>query len=650
MSNRARTKKSGNKPPRDRSRGKIIFAGVVFAVILMGLWARAYHVQVVKGPQYAKMANRQYWASETVSGKRGEIHDRNGLLLAKSITMQSVYVRPREISDRWTTAQRLAPILGVTPKKVSALLDPDKPFVWISRKISDAQASAIRKADLPGVYLDEETSRQYPQGHLAGQLLGFVNMDGEGIEGVEKSFNDLLAPSSTKYRVQKDAAGNRLSSPENDDQAKFDGQNLRLTIDSQVQLAVEQALERSVVKAKGKYGAALVVEISTGDILGWANYPYFNPNVAKKGRSEWKNRLAVDIFEPGSTLKAILIASALQEKICTPTTEYFCENGKWSIKGRRIKDTHKYGNLSVNKILRYSSNIGVAKIGLALGAQKYAHYLQEVGFSRPLGLPLPGESAGLMRPAAQWTQVDLANIAFGQGLGVTVLQMAEAYLCIANDGVRLPLRLLYEPDRPVEGKRIFDSEVSRMVMSMLEEVVQEDGTGTRSRIEGVRVAGKTGTAQKASPNGGYGSDYVASFVAIFPADKPRYLVFMMVDEPKAGHYGGVLVAPEVREIGVQLLTASGMLAEPAEKNHVARVTPERYVAPVSRTSSISADQATMPDLQGATVRQALEVLVAKGIVPTLSGDGVVVEKQRPLPGEKWPEDKKCRLWLAYRPE
>ena len=165
---------------------------------LMGLWARAYHVQVVKGPQYAKMANRQYWASETVSGKRGEIHDRNGLLLAKSITTQSVYVRPREIADRWTTARRLAPILGVHPKKVSSLLDPKKPFVWVGRKISDAQASAIRKADLPGVYLDAETSRQYPQGHLAGQLLGFVNVDGQGIEGVEKSFNDLLAPSSTK--------------------------------------------------------------------------------------------------------------------------------------------------------------------------------------------------------------------------------------------------------------------------------------------------------------------------------------------------------------------------------------------------------------------------------------------------------------------
>jgi cell division protein FtsI (penicillin-binding protein 3) len=649
LNRRIRVKKTADKPPQDRSRGKIIFVGVFFAVALMGLWARAYHVQVVKGPEYAKMANRQYWASETVSGKRGEIHDRNGLLLAKSITTQSVYVRPKEIADRWTTAQRLASILGVQSKRVNELLDPKKSFVWVGRKISDAQACAVREAALPGVYLDAETSRQYPQGHLAGQLLGFVNMDGEGIEGVEKSFNDLLAPSVTKYTVQKDAAGNRLSSPDSGDRAQFNGGNLRLTIDSQVQLVLEQALERSVLNAQGKYGAALVAEVSTGDILGWANYPYFNPNVVKKTRGQWKNRLAVDIFEPGSTLKPVLIAAALQEKVCTPSKEYYCEDGRWSVKGRRIKDTRKYQNLSVGDILRYSSNIGMAKIGLELGAEKYSHYLQEVGFARPLGLPLPGESAGLLRPAAQWTEVDLANIAFGQGIGTTVLQMVEAYLCIANDGVRIPLRLLYEPDRPVEGKRVFDSEVSRMVMNMLEEVVR-DGTGRRAGIEGVRVAGKTGTAQKASPSGGYGSDYVASFVAVFPADKPKYLVFMMVDEPQAGHYGGVLVAPEVREVGVQLLTASGMLTEPAEEIHVTKVSPERYTAPVRRVTAIVADEESMPDLKGATVRQALNVLVSRGIVPTLSGDGVIVEKQKPLPGEKWPEDKKCRLWLAYRPE
>lgn len=636
------------KPPKDRSRGKIIFAGVLFALALMGLWARAYYVQVVKGPEYAKMANRQYWASETILGKRGEILDRNGLLLAKTITTQSVYARPNEVVDRWAVAQALGKILGVPSKTLGAVLDPKKRFVWVARKISDAQAQAIKDGMLPGIYLDAENSRQYPQGHMAGQLLGFVNVDGRGIEGVERSFNDLLAPSSAKYTVQKDAAGTRLSNLDSDDRSSFDGQSLRLTVDAQIQLATEESLERSVLRAKGKYGMGLVVDVTTGDILSWANYPLFNPNVVKKADGEWKNRLAVDIFEPGSTMKPIMVAAALQEKICSPDTKYYCENGKWKIGGKRIKDTHKYENLTVSEIIRYSSNIGAAKIGLGLGAAKYSHYMQELGFARPVGLSLPGESAGLVRPFAQWTQVDLANMAFGQGLGVTMLQMAEAYLCIANDGVLLPLRLLHTPDQPVVGKRVFDSAVAKAVMAMLEEVVQKDGTGTQARIDGARVAGKTGTAQKASA-GGYGGEYVASFMAIFPADRPKYLVCMMVDEPQAGHYGGVLVAPEVRNIGVQLLTASGMLAEPEERMTKRPTTPERYVASVSREHTIAVNNATMPDLKGATVRQALEVLVGREIVPSIAGQGILVERQKPLPGEKWPADKKCQLWLTQEP-
>lgn len=641
--------KTGSKPPKDRSRGKIVFAGVLFALALMGLWARAYYVQVVKGPEYAKMANRQYWASETVSGKRGEIFDRNGLLLAKSIATPSVYVRPNEIKDVWAVSHRLGSILGMSPKSIASTMGPKKRFVWVARKISDAQAEAIKAEMLPGVYLDTENSRQYPQGHMAGQLLGFVNMDGKGIEGLEKSFNDLLMPSSSKYTVQKDAAGKRLSSLESGDRNSFNGQDLRLTLDSQVQLATEEALARSVIRAKGKSGMALVVEVTTGDILAWGHYPFFNPNAVKKVRGEWKNRMAVDIFEPGSTMKPLMVAAALQEKVCTPTTEYYCENGKWSVKGRRVKDTHKYENLTVSKIIRYSSNIGAAKIGLELGAAKLNRYLQELGFGRRIGLPLPGESAGLLNPVRQWKDVELANISFGQGLGVTMLQLADAYLCIANGGVRLPLRLTPEADRPVAGTRVFDSHVAGMVMAMLEEVVQEDGTGTQARIEGVRVAGKTGTAQKASPTGGYGGEYVASFVAIFPADKPRYLVCMMVDEPQAGHYGGVLVAPEVRNIGVQLLNSSGMLAEPVDMMQMAKVSPDRFSAPVKRAENISVDQEFMPDLQGATVREALEILVARGIVPAVKGHGVIIEKQKPLPGEKWPADKKCQLWLTGQP-
>lgn len=641
--------KSTDKPPVDRSRGKIIFVGVLFGMALLGLWARAYFVQVVKGPEYAKMANRQYWASETLSGKRGEIQDRNGLLLAKTIVTQSVFVRPNEVTDARAVADQLGKILGQNSKDIAKALKSDKRFVWVARKISDAQARAVRESKLAGVYLDGENSRQYPQGHMAGQLLGFVNIDGHGIEGVEKSFDELLAPSSAKYRVQKDAAGKRMSSPEVEDRANFNGQNLRLTIDSQVQLATEEALARSVARAQAKSGMALVVEVTTGDILAWGHYPYFNPNSVKKSGQEWKNRIAVDIYEPGSTMKPVTIAAALQEKICTPSSKYYCENGKWSVGGRRIKDTHKYENLTVSEILRYSSNIGMAKLGLELGGPKYNHYLQEIGFARPVGLPLPGEAAGLLRPVGQWTQVDLANMAFGQGLGVTMLQMAEAYLCLANNGVRLPLQLVHDPQRSPQGRQVFAPDVALQVMAMMEEVVQGNGTGTQARIEGVRVAGKTGTAQKASPTGGYGGEYVASFMAIFPADRPRYLVSMMVDEPQNGHYGGVLVAPEVRNIGVQLLTASGMLAEPQNSTMMASVSSEKVVAPVSRIITAVDAADVVPDFQGATLRQALEILIEQGIVPMVNGNGGLIEKQMPLPGAKWPEDKKCQLWLTQQP-
>jgi cell division protein FtsI (penicillin-binding protein 3) len=641
--------KTGNKPPKDRSRGKIIFAGVLFAVALLGLWARAYHVQVVKGPEYARMANRQYWASETFSGKRGEIFDRNGLLLAKSITTPSVYARPHEVKDAWSASRKLAKILGMDPARVAKGLKSKRRFVWVARKISDAQAAAVREAAIDGIHLEAENSRQYPQGHMAGQLLGFVNTDGKGIEGLEKAFNDELAQSSTKFTVQRDAAGNRLSSVEGGDRASFDGRDIRLTLDSQVQLATEDALARSVTQARAKSGMALVVEVPTGDILAWAHYPLFNPNSVRKIAGEWKNRIAVDIFEPGSTMKPIMVAAALQEGVCSPSTKIYCENGRWSVRGRRVKDTHKYEDLTVNEVIRYSSNIGSAKIALGMGPEKYARYLHALGFGRPVGLPLPGESAGLLRPTGQWGDVELANMAFGQGIGVTMLQMTEAYLCIANGGIRIPLRLVHEPDRQVEGVRVFDRTVAGQVMAMLEEVVQLDGTGTQARIDGVRVAGKTGTAQKASPTGGYGKEYVASFVAVFPADNPRYLVFMLVDEPQAGHYGGVLVAPEVRNVGVQLLTSTGMLSAPVETPHVVQAPATRFAAPVHREEYVEEDAGTMPDLQGATVREALEILVARGIVPRISGEGVIIGKQEPAPGEKWPSNRKCRLWLAHQP-
>lgn len=657
--------KATNGPKRDWFRLKALFVAVCFAFMLLGAWTRAFWLQVVQGPELARRAMAQHWTSERVAGTRGAIVDRNGVLLATSVRVASVSARPAEVEDPPRTAAKLAKVLGLPADAILRQLTSERKFVWLARMISDAQAQAIRELGLAGIFLENESARQYPQGTVAGQLLGFVDVDGVGIEGLERQFDAVLRPAEAKFTVQRDAQGKRLG-PSPADLEALHGRSIQLTLDVQVQVAAEEALERAVLGSRAKSGMCMVVDVESGDILAWANYPLFNPNVRAKSRAEWKNRLAVDIFEPGSTMKPLLVAAALEERVCAPTTAYFCENGQWSVAGKRIKDTHAYGTLPVHKIIRYSSNIGAAKIGLDLGGPRLRKYLDALGFGRPTGLPLPGEAAGLVKPLSSWRKVEQANISFGQGIGVTMPQMMQAYLTLAREGERIPLRLVRdEANATAAPVRVFSRDTARTVLGMLAEVVEEDGTGTLARIQGVRVGGKTGTAQKASARGGYGTEYLASFFAVFPVDRPRYVVGMVVDEPRTSHYGGVVAAPEVRNVGVRLLTLAGMLqpsvdgrllAEAAKLQRTeagaeaAKVSgkvaaPARDVAAPSAGRTVTA----VPDVRGLTVREALEVLVPCGVSLSVAGSGSVVERQMPSAGGPWPEGKEVRLWLAKGP-
>jgi cell division protein FtsI (penicillin-binding protein 3) len=643
---------------------KVALVLAVFSLGIAGTWARAYWLQVVQGPDLARKARAQHWTSEVVSGKRGAIVDRNGVVLATSVRVASVAARPGEIKDPDRTAQALARVLGGSPGAIAQKLKSSGKFVWIARKISDAQAQAIRELQLAGVVLENEFARQYPQGWLAGQLLGFVDVDGRGIEGVERQFDAVLRPSEVKYALQRDAQGNRLG-PSPADVDALDGKPVALTIDAQVQVAAETALERAVVGSRAKSGMCMVVDATSGEILAWANYPFFNPNAGVKNRGEWKNRIAVDIFEPGSIFKPLVVAAALEEGVCSPTTRYFCENGQWSVLGKRIKDTHSYGSLTINEIVRYSSNIGMAKLGLDLGGSRFRKYLEALGFGKTTGLPLPGEAAGLVKPLSQWRKVEQANISFGQGIGVTMSQMMQAYLTLAREGERIPLRLV-PSSAPQESVRVFSPKTARAVLSMLAEVVESNGTGTLARIEGVRVGGKTGTAQKASRQGGYGTDYVASFFALLPVDKPKYVVGMVVDSPGTSHYGGVVAAPAVRDVGVRLLTLAGMLkpaVQPAMLAEAAQLVPRKSLpdslkvsgkvenAVASSPPLLDARNATaVPDVRGLTVREALEVLVPYGVELSVAGSGAVVQRQMPVAGGAWPDGKHVRLWLAREPD
>ena len=634
---------------RDWTKVRIVLVGIVFFLALGALWARAFWVQIYKGPALAAQARDQYWTEQTVRGLRGEIVDREGRLLAQSVAAQSVFARPQKIAKPKEVAAHLAPILRVDTAKLERSLRSTSSFVWLARKIGDPMAKAVAEAQLPGIFLTEEQDRYYPQGHLAGQMLGFTGVDNNGLEGVEKTFEDRLKGRSLKIRMQRDATG-RLLDGQGLDPALAKGQDVRLTLDTWLQGVVEESLSKVVKKYEGRYGTSLAIHVPTGEILAWAQYPFFNPNEFQGSRATvWRNRPALDVFEPGSTIKPLLVAAALEEGVCAPADTFSCENGRWRRWGHTFKDTHAYKELTVSEIVKYSSNIGAAKIGLDLGVARYYRYLRRLGFGEPTGLPLPGEGSGILPEPGKWRQVRLATSSFGQGIGVTMLQLAQAYLCLANDGVRIPLRLVHSPETSSTASRqVFSRSTARTVQEMMRQVVESNGTGTRARVSGLTVGGKTGTSQKASPQGGYGNTYVAAFVGFFPAISPEYMIVTLVDEPRRNHYGGVVAAPVVREVAQKMAAAPHFALQFKTNTSTETVShksttirPKRHVA---KKAVPPVQQGVMPDLTGASLRRAMELAHAYGQMPVLKGQGQVVVKQYPAAGRQ-ANTKRWTLWL-----
>ncbi|TVQ98659.1 MAG: PASTA domain-containing protein [Desulfovibrionales bacterium] len=664
--------------PRDWVRIRMVLLGMCVFVIWGGLWYRAFQVQIIRGPELTAMASRQHKAAEFERGMRGEIFDRQGRLLAKSTGIQSVYVRPLELEDPAAAAPVLAAALEMPISQVRTQLARPQNFVWLARQISDRNARNIVDAGLRGVYLAEETARFYPHGHLAGQVLGFVGLDGEGLEGIERAFDEILAGDKATFVAQRDASGRRMYLDAQGREVDLRGQNVTLTLDAQIQFFAEEALAEAVQNFNGKSGMALVVHVSSGEILAMANYPFFNPNMSRQNPEQWRNRLLLDALEPGSTLKSMLMAAALEEGLITNDTIYFCEEGRWRLTGVTIRDVRGRGWLPANKILRYSSNICSAKIGLDLGATRYHGYLQKMGFGERTGLPLLGENPGILRPPRSWYPVDLAAVSFGQGMSANALQMARAYLVLANRGVMRPLQLVRDPEQPVAPMAVvFREEVAQTVMRMLQEVVEEDGTGTQARIPGVIGAGKTGTAQKATAAGRYGDRYVASFAGFYPGDEPEYFIYVVVDEPHPQHYGGVVAAPAVREIGLRSLAYAGRLpeigvlsAEGQRHGHqgqqtdqivtnrslqVERIGLEQPILRVPGPSEpdafpqldgLESGEQLVPNVTGMSVRRAVEHLRGFGVMPKVEGGGGIVFRQSPEPDQPWPrQEREVTLWL-----
>ena len=538
--------------PAATNRRIVLLAGVFVALLAVAL-GRAVWLQAVKGPELAAMALRQHRETIVVPAGRGTIFDRNGEPLAIGRQTTTVYANPRQVDHPRDLTLAAGKALGVEPGVVYPLLvDRSRGFVYVARKADPLEADELEKLGFAGLGFYPEELRTYPQGPVAAQVLGFAGLDNNGLEGLERSLESVLAGRPGSQTVVKDPFGRALDVVST--KPETPGKNVRLTIDHEIQANAEVILQETVRRWGARAASAIVMDPYTGSVLAMAVAPRFNANRFGTTRPDRRrNRAVTDMYEPGSTFKLVTIAAALQEGIVSPGTSFRLPP-TIKVADRVICEAHSRGTerLTVRRIVEDSSNIGTVTIAQRLGDGRLASWIDRFGFGRPTGIDFPGESPGVALPLDQWSGSTIGTVPIGQGIAVTPIQMARAYAVIANGGVLVRPHLIEridgQPVAPARKRRVVSRAVSAQMLAMLRGVVLE-GTGTEAAIPGYTVAGKTGTAAKIDPDGRYStSRYVASFVGLVPATKPRLVVMVMVDEPRGNIYGGVVAAPAFREI------------------------------------------------------------------------------------------------------
>ncbi len=659
-------------------RFRIYIVAVFFLFALSTVLSRAVQLQVIEKDRLQKMARDGYRKIVPLPPKRGSILDREGHELAVSLEVGSVYAEPRRIEDKVGTASQLALHLDMPAGKILKLLKKDKSFVYIKRKISSDKIENISQLKLQGIGFTKETKRFFPAKEIAGQLLGIVGDENQGLEGLEKRYDDLLRGEAQVLVQMKDAVGRPfyISKPAEE---KRDTHNLILTIDKDIQYKAEQALEKAVIKAKAKNGQCLVMNPETGEILAMATAqgfnpatetiaPAFNPNIFQNYSPDaWRNRIIADSFEPGSIIKAFLLAAAIDAHVVTPNTKFNCENGQYRIANRVINDTKKHGIMTAADIVVVSSNIGAYKIGNELGYENFYEYMCKFGFGQKTGVDLIGERDGLIKNPEGLGPVERANAYFGHGMTASSIQLATAMAAIANGG-RLMKPYLVKAVTDESGKiikefqpqfvrRVLSPETAKTVARVLEDVATERGTARHAAIDGYRVAGKTSTAQKVDPETGrYSkSNYVAMFTGFVPANRPKLVILAMIDEPRGGHYGGVVAAPVFKEVGQWALSnlrvqPQLILAENENVTEVKKYPQEKKKAPVTdvivANTGDNRDVELLPDFRGLTMREVLKNISELGINITFEGSGRAYE-QEPEPGVSI--DNVTTVKVSFRP-
>ena len=521
-----------------------LFMGLA-VVFLVALFARTFYVQVFAAPKLQERADSQHVRTIELDAPRGTIFDRKGEALAISRPMASIYADPRHVPDAEKTAAALAPVLGLSKQELQDKLKGDVGFRYLARKIDPAIGERVKALKLEGIGVLSEPKRVYPKGALAPQLLGFVGgQDYLGMEGLEYEYDKLLSGKPGQTQVVRDLSGNRLSTISTTDAVP--GSSLTLTIDSEIQFEAEKALADAVEEYDAKRACALVMDPSTGEILAMASTPVFSPenySSADLKKGEGRNWMVTDQLEPGSTFKMVTVAAALENGIVTPDTPFTLPN-EINVYEKTIHEADENvpltRTLTVTQILSQSSNIGAVTLGKEVGKEHLVDMIKKFGFTKKLDIDFPGETPGQL--PERWDGVTIYQIPMGQGVAVSPLQLATAYAAIANDGVLVQPHLVRETADPW-SRRVVSPAVAAQLRRMLT-VTVEEGTGKKARLQGYQVAGKTGTAQKPNEkSSGYSDQVIASFVGMVPADAPRLVVLVMIDEPKSQHSGAQVAAP-----------------------------------------------------------------------------------------------------------
>lgn len=540
-------------------RAYLVLAGfAAFAVLLVG---RAFQLQVLNHEFLIDQGDMRYVRTLEVPGGRGAIFDRHGRPLALSAPTESVWAVPSELLD---APRKLAQVAGHLEYTTSELRDylrkyRDRQFLYLQRQLSPAHARAVMAVDAPGVFLQREYKRYYPAGEAAAQLVGLTDIDNRGIAGMELALNDILGGDSGSRRVIMDAAGRVVEGLSGFQQPQT-GEDVRLTIDLRLQALAYRELKEAVAEHRASSGMVVIANPETGHILAMASCPSYNPNNRATIRPEaLRNRPATDLFEPGSSVKPLVVAAALDAGVVDRSTVIETGGGSFRLDGITIHDYHNYGDVDMHRLLTKSSNIGAAKVGLRLGPERLWRAYFQFGFGRPTGVNFPGEQLGVLRSFSTWGEIETAVAAYGYGIAVTALQLVRAYTAIATDGRVRNLQLVLGdaagPQFPPH--RVIPADVAARVRYLLRDVVSDEGTAIRASVDGYSVIGKTGTAEKATA-GGYTEDrHQAVFVGMAPASDPRLLTLVVIDNPQeGGYFGGLAAAPvfsDIMEVALRML-------------------------------------------------------------------------------------------------